>query len=147
MKKKIALFITTVFAVAALPVAAFAEGGQSIVAGTVTNSGTGNPVGGASVSVLCDGHTLTSSTTSAGAYVVQFPSADCPNGATAQVTATKGSNSASNSGKVNKLSASVNLAIVNVSVVPEFGIVAGISAAILGGGAFIVMRQRQLNQS
>ncbi|HTB48988.1 MAG TPA: hypothetical protein VK712_02805 [Verrucomicrobiae bacterium] len=145
MKKLLLSILATVGIAVILPVSAFAEGGTSDIAGTVTSKG--NPVSGASVSVLCDGHTLTSGTTVAGAYIVQFPGSDCPAGSTATVTATKGGGSGSNSGTVNGLGADINLAIVNVSVVPEFGAVAGAGAALLGGGAFMIVRRKQLNQN
>src|ERR1700689_3071367 len=144
MKKRISLFIATLATLVALPASALAAS-TSAIAGTVTSNG--NPVSGASVSVTCNGHTLTSGTTVAGAYLVRFsPATNCPAGSTAHVTATKGGHSGSKSGTVNNLGADINLAIVNVSNVPEFGMAAGISAAILGGGAFMVVRRRQLSE-
>ena len=148
MKKRISLFIATVATLVALPAATFAvpvtEGGITDVAGTVTSNG--SPVSGASVSVNCNGNILTSGTTAAGGYIVQFPASECPDGSTAHVTASKGGGSGSKSGTVNGLTADINLAIINVSI-PEFGVIAGVSAAILGSGAFLAMRRRQLHQS
>jgi hypothetical protein len=145
MKKLLLSILATVSLAVILPVSAFAEGGQSDIAGTVTSKG--NPVSGASVSVTCDGHTLTSGTTVAGAYLVQFPASDCPAGDTANVTATKSGASGSNSGTVNALGADINLAIVNVSIVPELGALTGVGAAVLGGAAFMAVRRKQLKQN
>ena len=146
MKKLLLSILATVSIAVILPVSAFADdGGTSTIAGTV--SGKGGPVSGASVSVTCDGNTLGSGTTVAGAYIVNFPSSECPAGDTASVTATKGGASGSNSGTVNALGADINLAIIPVSIVPELGALTGAGAAILGGAAFMVVRRKQLNQN
>lgn len=148
MKKLLLSILATVGMAIVMPLSASAAtSGVSDVAGTITNAG--NPVAGASVSVTCGSTTLTSPTTVAGAYFVQFSSTDCPAGSTAHVTATKGGSSGSSSGTVNNLVSEptvINLAIVNVSV-PEFGIVAGTGAALVGGAAFMIVRRQQLNQN
>ena len=146
MKRVILSILTTLGILVLLPVSmARAAGGQSIIAGNIYYKGTTNPVTGASVSVVCDGNTLTSPTTSAGAYEVTFDPTACPAGDTATVTATKGSATGTNSGVVNPLATEptvINLAIVNVSVVPEFGAITGIAAIALGAGAFLVIRRQ-----
>lgn len=144
MKRLLLSIMATVGIAVIMPVSAFAEGGVTDVAGTVTKAG--NPVSGASVSVLCGTTTLTSGTTAAGGYIVQFSAADCPDGSTAHVTATKGADSGSKNGTVNGLTASINLALINVSI-PEYGLIGLTGATIIGGGAFLVMRRRQLSQS
>jgi hypothetical protein len=67
------------------------------------------------------------------------------------VTATDGSNSASKSEQVvgpsSNKDTQINLAVVNVSVVPELGTITGVGAAVLGGAAFMVVRRKQLNQN
>src|ERR1039458_9910651 len=97
MKKLILSILATVGIAVILPVSAFAaDSGTSYIAGTITKGG--SPLSGASVSVLCDGNTQTSGTTTAGGYLVSFPASNCPAGDTATVTATKGSSTGSNSG-------------------------------------------------
>ena len=146
MKKLLLSILATVGIVVILPVSAFAEGvGVSDIAGTITEGG--SPVSGASVTVVCDGNTLTSGTTVAGAYFVSFPNSECPTGDTASVTATKDGASGSNSGTVNGLTTDISLAIVNVSIVPELGAITGGAAAVLGGAAFMVVRRKHLNQN
>ena len=146
MKKLLLSILATIGVAVVLPVSAFAASvGTSDIAGTVTSGG--KDVSGATVSVTCDGNTLTSGTTVAGGYLVSFPSSECPAGATATATASKGGGSGSNSGTVNALGTDINLAIVNVSVVPELGALTGVGAAVLGGAAFMVVRRKQLNQN
>ena len=109
-------------------------------------------VSGANVTVTCDGNQLTTVTTGAGAYGVQFiPASLCPDGANATVAASKGSEDGSNSGTVNNAVNSdetlLNVAIVNVSLVPELGLLTGIVAVIVAGGSFMVIRRRKLSES
>jgi hypothetical protein len=147
MKKLLLSILATVGIAVILPVSAFADGGTSTIAGTVTSNG--SPVVGANVSVACDGHTLTSGTTLGGGYIVTFSSSDCPAGAIATVTANKGGGTDSKTGKVDNLSKSptvINLAIINVSV-PELGALTAAGAAVLGGAAFMMIRRKHLNQN
>ncbi len=147
MKKLLASILATAAVLMILPATAFADNGQTIVAGTVTlNSLSGSPVSGATVTVVCDGNTqISPPTTVAGAYTVNFsPASLCPNGATAQVTAVKGSDQGNASGQVNEAGDSgINIAILPVVVnsVPEMGVIASVVAAIAAGGAFLVIRR------
>jgi hypothetical protein len=144
MKKRIALFVATVLTTVALPAAAFASSSPAItqVSGEVTHNG--SPVDGANVTVTCDSVTGNDTTDSDGGYLVTFAKADCPNGSTATSAASKGGLNGNNSGPVNKLSSKLNIAIVDVSVVPEFGLIGLTGAALIGGAGFMVMRRRQL---
>jgi hypothetical protein len=144
MKKRIALFITTVFAVVAMPAATFAAGGQTDVNGTVTKGG--SPVKNAKVQVTCGTTTKKAHTDASGAYLVVFKIAKCPAGSTVNVTASKNHvGSGSNSGTVSPYNTDkLNVAIVNVSV-PEFGLIGLTGATLIGGGAFMVTRRRQLS--
>jgi hypothetical protein len=143
MKKRIALFISTVFAVVALPAAAFAIPGVSDVTGVISFNG--NPVGsGVTATVVCHGNTLTDTTDSTGTYFVEFTQQNCPKNQTATVSATVSGNSGSNSGKLTKVTNKINLAIVDVNVVPEYGLIGLTGATLIGGAAFMVMRRRQL---
>ncbi len=144
MKKRISLFIATVLTMVALPAATFATSAPAVtqVSGTVTHNG--SPVDGANVTVACGSVTGNDTTDSGGGYLVTFPKADCPDGSTATASASKGSLGGSNSGQVTKLSTKLNIATVDVSVVPEFGLIGLTGATLVGGAAFVVMRRRKL---
>ncbi len=142
MKKRIALFISTVFAVVALPVAAFATPGVTDVTGVISLNG--NPVGaGVTATVVCHNNTLTDATDSSGTYFVQFTQQQCPKNQTATVSATVSGNTGSNTGKVNGVTNKLNLAVVDVNVVPEFGLIAAAGAGLIGGAGFLIVRRRQ----
>ena len=136
-------FALTVLAVP-LTVSASVSPTATIVTGTVTDA-SDTPLAGASVTVSCNSSVQNDITNAAGDYYVEFdPSSFCPDGASATVTATKGSLSGTNSGKVNDVTTRVNLALVNVQAVPEIGTVAAISAMAVAGGALVYSRRRQM---
>jgi hypothetical protein len=142
MKKKISLFLASVLTIVALPVAAMAAPTTTIVTGQVTDNGVG--VKGAKVVVVCNNFSKKTTSGAGGGYEVAFTVTQCPNGKVANVVATKGDLGGVNNSKVKNFDATDNVAIVNVSL-PEFGIAAGIGATIIGGGAFLVIRRRQLS--
>ncbi len=111
------------------------------VSGTVTHNG--SPVAGANVTVNCVGNVLTDVTDAAGGYEVDYmPASLCPAEATASVSATLGDLSGSNSGPVGAVTSNLNVALVDVAVVPEMGVMLSIGAAFTGAGAFMVIRRR-----
>lgn len=142
--KKIALFLATVIAVVALPVSSFAATSFDTIKGTIYN-GSGGVVNNALVTVICDSHVKRTHSASDGSYSVQYNVKQCPNGTIASVTATLGHKGGEKNAKVNGTTID-NVTIVNISL-PEFGLAAGIGAAIIGGGAFLVIRRRQLSAS
>lgn len=145
MKKRILLFIATVLSVVAIPVATFAVSPTTDVTGVVTHNSAA--VQGANVTVTCNGHNGNDTTDSTGTYLVVFSATDCPHGETASVTAQKGGLSGSNSGPVNGVTNKLNVAVVDVSVVPEYGMIGLTGAAVIGGGAFLAVRRRQLGNN
>jgi len=143
MKKRISLFVATLLTVVAVPAASFAANVVTNVTGHVYENGIG--VGGAKVTVVCNGNDKKTTTDASGAYVVTFNKDKCPDGSKATVVATKGSKGGANSGPVSPNGSDLlNIAMVNVDL-PEFGLVAGIGATLIGGGAFLVIRRRQLS--
>ena len=142
MRKRILAALASGLAVAVLlPAATFAASARTEVSGVVTNNG--SPVKGAEVVVICDSNAKDTKTDKTGTYLVQYAAVKCPNGATAHVTATAGSLGGNNSGSVNGLTEKLNVAIVNVSVVPEFGLITGLAATILGGAGYLVIRRHE----
>jgi len=117
---------------------------QSDVTGVITENQVA--VAGATVTVLCNGHTEVDTTDAQGAYLVTYPSTDCPFGTTVKVTAKKGSKSGIASGTVQGITTKLNLAIVNVSI-PEYGLIGGILAGTTGIGMIALMRRRQQQNS
>jgi hypothetical protein len=145
MKKLFLTILATLSVALLIPAATFAASATTDVTGTVTNNG--NVVSGAKVTVVCDNNSKKTSTDSSGAYLVTFKAANCPDSSKATVVATKGGKGGVSTGTVSKMgSADLNVAIVNVAL-PEFGIITGIGAAVIGGGAFFLIRRRQLGGS
>jgi hypothetical protein len=142
MKKKISLFVASVITMVALPVAAFAAPTTTDVNGQITNNGHG--VKGAKVVVVCGGHSAKTTSGAGGGYEVTFTAKQCPDGKLATVVATKNGLGGTSSSTVKNFDATDNVAIVNVNL-PEFGFVAGIGAAVIGAGAFLAVRRRQIS--
>jgi hypothetical protein len=142
MKKRFLLFIATVFTVAALPAAALADPGVTDVTGVISFNG--NPVGaGVTATVACHGNTLTDTTDASGTYLVEFPQQDCPKNQTVTVSATVNGHNGSNTGKATRETNKINVAVVNVNVVPELGIITAAGAGLIGAAGFMVVRRRQ----
>lgn len=143
MKKLLAsIFISLGFAVMvpAVTFAAPVTTPQTNVTGTVTANST--PINGANVTVTCGTHSGSDTTGSDGVYLVTFDAVDCPANSTVNVEAQKGSANGFNSGKANKITTKLNVALVNVSL-PEMGLVTGTAAMAAVGGAFLVIRRRK----
>ena len=116
----------------------------TVISGTVTNSGV--PVNHANVNVKCNAYTLTNTTDSNGNYSASFTSGQCGLNSTVSVVATSGSLSGSNSITVQNNTCSSNVTVINVNV-PEFGIIAGISAAVICISAALVVRSRSQGEN
>ncbi len=118
------------------------------VAGHVSQGGA--DVSGATVTATCktaSGGPVT--TKPNGDYSLTLsPSGVCTPTDKVTVSASKGAASGQTSQPygTGTLAEGVNIALVNVSI-PEFGVIAGVSAAVLGGGAFMVIRRKHLNQN
>jgi len=143
MKKAILGLVIGVFGSLGLATAsASATPAQTDITGVITESSVA--VAGASVTVLCDGHTLMDTTDAHGSYLAVFPIADCAFGSTVKVTATKGGHSGVASGTVQGITTKLNLSIVNVSI-PEYGLIGAIVAGGVGAGGLMFARRR-MNQ-
>jgi hypothetical protein len=141
MKKKLmGMFMAATLVLAGVGgVAGHALSPETEVSGVVTDGG--NPVAGASVTVLCGATTLTDTTDATGTYLVSFTAAQCPTGSIVTVTAQKGSKSGSKQGQIIGLTNKLNVGLVNVSI-PEFGAIGGMLALGLGVGAIMYTRRR-----
>lgn len=142
MKQKLILgvLVAVIASASLVSGSAYATPPQSDVTGVITENQVA--VAGATVTVLCNGHTEVDTTDAQGAYLVTYPSADCPFGTTVKVTAKKGTKSGVASGTVQGITTKLNLAIVNVSI-PEYGMIGGIFAGGAGIGMLAFARRRQ----
>jgi len=142
MKQKIviALLAVVVASAGTLSASVGATPPQSDVTGVITENQVA--VSGATVTVLCNGHTEVDTTDAQGAYLVTYAWADCPFGSTVKVSASKDAKSGVASGTVQGITTKLNLAIVNVSI-PEYGLIGGILAGIAGIGMITCARRRQ----
>jgi hypothetical protein len=144
MRKKLLSALVSGFALAVLvPASSFAAGSQTDINGTVTKGG--SPVKHAVVQVTCLSNTKQAQTDATGAYRVAFTAKKCPAGSTVSVSASKsGVGSGSNSGTVSPDNTDrLNVGIVDVNIVPEFGLITAGAATIIGGAAFMAVRRRQ----
>ncbi|CAN5191184.1 hypothetical protein BH09PAT2_BH09PAT2_01520 [soil metagenome] len=117
---------------------------DTVIKGTVSDSN-GAGVNGANVSVVCDGVTRNTTTTSVGDYLVMFSRAECAQGDNATATATASEGTGSNDGTVQRFTfgpgLELDIAIINISV-PEFGMVTGVVTAIGSGIAYLGLKRK-----
>jgi hypothetical protein len=125
--------------------------GTTLISGKIFLQGTNESVGGASVSVTCV-HNGTSYMRSAksisvphglkGGYLVAFPLSQCATGDEVYVSASKDDLSGENSGNVRDTRLNcLDVAFVNVPLVPEFGLVIGGITALSGLVIFFFVRR------
>jgi hypothetical protein len=149
VKKVVLSVIVSVFGLAAIPMSsAFAAPLQPTqIDGQITLSDGTTPVVGANVYAVCDGNTSsTVSSVTGGLYKITMPVSKCATGDTATVYAEKGKLTGSDSNSVAP-GRKFDFTVVNVSVsLPEMGAVTGSLAALAAGGAFLVIRRKQVGQ-
>jgi hypothetical protein len=143
MKKRFWLFVATLIAMLFMPAAALAHGNTTEVTGTISSNG--KHVGkGIAVIVSCDGHTRQTITNRHGVYSIKFKKRQCNFNETITVTATVNGVTGTSTGKARHERCSFNVAVINVSV-PEYGLLGLTGATVIGGGAFLAIRRRQLS--
>jgi hypothetical protein len=122
------------------------------VKGTVHMQGNlADVVAGANVHVVChggDGDVSGDDVSAAdGSYIVTFSPLKCSYNDLVDVTATKGSLSGDNDGEITinnqqQGECEVDIGIVNVPLIPEFGLLVGTLTAISAVGIFFVVRRK-----
>lgn len=149
MKKVVLSVIVSLAAVFALPLSVYAD--TSSVSGHVYQQGTSVGISGATVSGSCVGknnqvYTSTSVVSgSDGSYSIVM-NGNCQAGGSFTVTATKDGKTGSTSGTLqatNNNGHNIGLADVSIAL-PEMGFVTGTAAVLVAGGAFFVIRRRQV---
>ena len=118
--------------------------GNTIVGGTIYQDTITNPVAGASVTVTCNGHTQTDTSEANGAYSVVFPCYECHYDNAVVVDAVKNPLTGESKGTVSMTYHVLNLdvGIVIVPMVPEFGLIAGLTTVLGALGVFFVVRKK-----
>jgi hypothetical protein len=147
MKKFLASLLLSISTLVLMPIAASAataNPAQTNVSGSVTSSG--HPVSNANVHVQCGSEAADDNTANDGGYVVNLLASGCPAGAEITVTATSGSGAGTSTGRASRITTRLNVAVINVAL-PELGFVTGAGALAAAGGAFFVIRRRQVGQN
>jgi hypothetical protein len=157
MKKILSLLILSVMC---LGLVAACEGSdcnpveKTLIKGLITYADTGDEAGKALVTVTCshDGTDYTRTAKSAkhgalkGWYMVYFPQSECIAGDKVIVEATKGDLNGKVEGLVEDFTSGkcfdLDLARVDVPLVPEFGLIAGITAVLGALGMVFVVRRK-----
>jgi outer membrane receptor for Fe3+-dicitrate len=147
MKKAISLMILGLMVISMFGVVVSATpvcSGNTVVGGTIYENVITNPIPNADVTVTCNSNTKTATSESNGAYSVLFSCSQCTEGNSVTVSATDGSLTGTNSGSVNMNypALSLNVGIVNVPMVPEFGLIAGLTTVLGALGVFFVVRRK-----
>ena len=114
---------------------------DTTVGGTIYNQDYSATISGADVTVTCNSANKYTSSNSNGVYGVQFSGSECSSGDTVTVTAIKGDLSGVEAESVYDFGLIVNLAIVNVPMTPEFGMIAGALTLLGAVGIFFVVRR------
>jgi len=113
-----------------------------LVAGTIYNSDFTEKISYADVNVECNGIELYVMSKEDGTYVADFTGTGCSVGDTVNVYACKdGMGCGRNGGVVNEWGATLDVAIVNVSI-PEFSLAVGIITALSAVGIFFILRRK-----
>jgi len=128
---------------------------KTIVEGRVLYNGDSNqPVEGATVQVTCihNGNQYTQNAQTkigggflAGTYIVQFPQSQCISGDEVIVVAYKGSMTGENDGEIvdwiNNPCVDIDIGLVDVPLVPEFGVIIGTLTVLSAVGIFFFVRR------
>ena len=142
MKRELILGVMVLFLVLALSLVS----AKTLIAGKIYNSDYSETISGASVEVTCNSYTETTTSLSDGSYAVTFNETgqnSCNNGSTVEVYAEKGGLYGSKSGVVNDdVVLDWDIAIVNVPLIPEFGIFVGMLTVLSALGVFFLVRKR-----
>jgi len=133
------LVITSILAVSA----------KTIVAGKIYDSPnfeTANPVADANINVTCNGNLLNTTSLSDGTYSVEYvASVNCPDGSNVTVVAEKGGITNTGYGIVHDFTTvmpDIYLGIVNIALIPEFGLIVGTLTVLSAIGVFFLVRRK-----
>jgi len=154
MKKVLSLFVlatillTLGFASATTVCATFHS---TFVSGSIMDATNGNAlVSGADVTVTCNGVVKTATSDALGGYEVQYADWECATGNDVSVSASwNGLNGnsdtitwSSGTSQIGCLELVIDVACGDVPLVPEFGLIAGVTAVLGALGTFFIVRKK-----
>jgi hypothetical protein len=136
----------TVLATLAIFLALSLVSSYTLIAGKVYNHDFSETISGATVKVTCNGNEQIVTSLSDGAYAVKYPEVgegSCNNGNTVEVYANKSNLHGSSSGLVyDDVIDSIDVAVVNVPLIPEFGLLIGSLTVISAVALFLIVRRK-----
>ncbi len=117
--------------------------GKTLITGLVYNADYSDTIDGASVMVNCSNHIKNVFSKSNGKYSVTYEKSECGFNDPLMVRAEKNGQIGYKSGNIHENAANVNwdLGVVNVTIVPEFGVVVGVLTLLSAVGMFFVIRK------
>ncbi len=142
MKKLFSLMILSLLVLSIGAVSA-----KTLIAGKIYNADFSETISGADVTVTCNGHIQTTTSLSDGSYSVTYKetgSGSCDSGDTLSVYASHpdyGANSKTGVINDDVFGNNWDLAIVNVPLVPEFGLIVGALTLLSALGVFFLIRR------
>jgi hypothetical protein len=118
----------------------------TLVGGTIYYQDISNPVSGADVEVECNGHTKMTTSGASGGYSVSFAESQCQYGDQVTVTAQKADLMGAEDGEItiNDLQIgcwNLDVGVVNVPLIPEFGLLIGSLTVISAVALFFIVRK------
>ena len=119
---------------------------QTLIAGKIYNADYSDTIAGATVTVTCNGNVQMTTSLSDGAYSVTYNETGdynaCNSGDSLTVSAVKDDLYGSKTGIIHDDAfADWDLAVVNVPLVPEFGLVAGFATIFGAAGILFIVRR------
>jgi hypothetical protein len=120
---------------------------NTIISGKIYNSDYTDVYADANVSVFCGGVEKDTVSLGDGAYIVNFNPAVCGNGSNVSVYATWNGLYGNNTGvvhgfKLEGLKCVLNFGVVNVPLIPEYGLVAGLATVMGAIAVFFYVRRK-----
>jgi hypothetical protein len=127
---------------------------ETIVEGRIYFADNNQSAGNSDVTITCvhNGTSYTKNTDSAnsgflkGTYFVLFPQSQCVAGDEVRVSAVKGGSSGEEEGTIKnwitKRCLDIDIGIINVALIPEFGVIVGVLTLVGAVGMFFVVRRK-----
>lgn len=143
MNKTFSLVVLMLMVVAMLG----AVSAQTVIAGKIYNADFSDVVSGATVEVTCNNHLVNTTSLSDGAYSASYLNAECQGNNSLSVHAYKaGVGENTIIGDIHNNypipNFDLNLGVVNVPLVPEFGLIAGLTTVLGALGVFFFVRKK-----